>query len=134
MKVNEDELLEKFVDNMMKDSVLETPSFDFTSKVMSQVLDAKTSEVYVYKPLISKPIFIIILGCFILSFIYIFINKETQTDTLVNYPNFDFIPNFNITSIYIFPKITIYAVVLATLMLFIQISFLKKHFDNQFDK
>jgi hypothetical protein len=134
MKANEDKLLEKLVDNMMKDSVLETPSFDFTTKVMSQVLATKKSEVYVYKPLISKPVFIVTFGCFILLFMYLFINKDTQTNTLVNYPNFDFIHNINLSSIYNFPKITIYTVVLATFMLFIQISFLKKHFDNQFDK
>lgn len=134
MKPNEDKLLEKFVDTIMKDSVLETPSSDFTTKVMSQVLTQKTSDVYVYKPLISKQVFIIIFGSFILLFMYLFSNGGIQNDNLINYKYFNFFQNINLMSLYNFPKITIYAVVLATLMLFIQISFLKKHFDNQLDK
>ena len=44
---------------------------------------------------------------------------------------FDSVYNNQITSLFNFSKMTIYSVVLATLMLFIQISFLKKHFENQ---
>lgn len=134
MKPIEDKLLEKFVDTIMKDSVLETPSSDFTTKVMSKVLNPKTSDVYVYKPLISKKVFIIVFGCFILLFVYFFINRGIQNDNLFNYQFFNFLQDINLTLTYNFSKITIYTVVLATLMLFIQISFLKKHFDNQLDK
>lgn len=42
MNVNEDKLLENLVDTIMKDSKLETPSLDFTTKVMLQVLTTKT--------------------------------------------------------------------------------------------
>lgn len=73
MKANEDKNIEKLVDHIMKDTILESPSFDFTSKIMSQVLATKTSDVTVYKPLISRTTFIAIFGFIIALFIYLFI-------------------------------------------------------------
>lgn len=134
MKTDEDKLLEKFLDNVLKDSALETPSIDFTTEVMSKVELTKKSNVFVYMPLISKPIFVLIFGCFIVLFIYFFKNSETQTDSWVNYLYFrTFFSNYS-TSLFNFSKITIYSVVFVTLLLFIQISFLKKHFDNQINQ
>ena len=48
--MEEDKYIEKLVDQIMKDQILESPSFDFTSKVMAQVTVAKTNEITVYKP------------------------------------------------------------------------------------
>jgi len=128
MKENEDKFLEKLVDTIMKDSKLEKPSLDFTAKVMSQVLTTKTSEVYVYKPLISKYVFILVFGSFITLLFYL----EPQTDNWIDYISHRVFYNIYSTAQFAFSKITIYSVVLATLMLVIQISFLKKHFDNHF--
>ena len=130
MKPNEDKLLEKFVDTIMKDSVLETPSSDFTSKVMSQVLTTKTSEVYVYKPLISKYVFILVFGCLITLFFYL----KPQTDNSINRLSDSVFYNINRMSLFSFSKITVYSVGITTLLLFIQILFLKKHFENQLEK
>ena len=80
MKANEDKLLEKLVDTIMKNSKLEKPSLDFTAKIISQVLTTKTSEVYIYKPLISKYVFILVLGCLIALFFYL----KPQTDNSIN--------------------------------------------------
>lgn len=128
MKENEDKILEKLVETIMKDSKLEKPSLDFTTKVMSQVLITKTSEVYVYKPLISKYVFILVFVCFIILLFYL----EPQTDNWINHLSQRVFYNIYSTSQFAFSKITIYSVVVATLMLVIQISFLKKHFDNRF--
>ncbi len=134
MKASEDKLLEKLVNTVMKDAVAETPSFDFTNKVMSQVLITKKSAVFVYKPLISKSVFFFIFGCFILLFFYLSSNSETQTVSWVNHLNFLTVYNYDITSLFNFSKITLYSIVFATSLLIIQISFLKNHFNNQFNK
>ena len=127
MKATEDKLLEKLVDTIMKDSKLETPSLDFTSNVMSQVKAPKTSDVFVYKPLIPKFAFVLVFGCFLTMLFFL----EPQQDSWITQLNIErFYTNFS-TSLFSFSKITIYSVVLATLLLFIQISFLKKYFDNQ---
>ena len=130
MNVNEDKLLENLVDTIMKDSKLETPSLDFTTKVMLQVLTTKNSEVYVYKPLISKFVFILVFGCFTTLFFYL----EPQTDSWYCNLSSSIFYNNNSISLFNFSKITIYSVVLATLMLFVQISFLKKYFETQLNK
>ena len=134
MKANEDKNIEKLVDHIMKDAVLESPSFDFTSKIMSQVLATKTSDVTVYKPLISRTTFIAIFGCIIALFIYLFISGAQQTNGWFSNLNFNLLYNNKLASIFKFSKITTYTVVLTTLMLFIQIPLLKNHFDKQFEK
>lgn len=130
MKANEDKLLEKLVDTIMKNSKLEKPSLDFTAKIISQVLTTKTSEVYIYKPLISKYVFILVLGCLIALFFYL----KPQTDNSINRLIDNLFYNINRIALFSFSKITVYSVGIATLFLFIQISFLKKHFDNHFVK
>lgn len=131
MKANEDKLLAELVDNIMKDAILESPSSDFTTKVMSSVEVTKTNEVFVYKPLIPRSVFILFFGCFVALIIYLLMDEKPQTNSWFNNTIFNSVYNNQITSLFNFSKITIYSVVLATLMLFIQISFLKKHFENQ---
>lgn len=129
MKENEDKLLEKLVDTIMKDSKLQKPSLDFTAKVMSQVLTTKTSEVYVYKPLISKYVFILVFVCLISLFFYL----KPQTDNSFKRLSDSVFYNINTMSLFSFSKITFYSVGIATLFLLMQISFLKKYFDSWLD-
>jgi hypothetical protein len=130
MKENEDKYLEKLVDTIMKDSKLEKPSLDFTAKVMSQVLTSKKSEVYVYKPLISKYVFILFFGCLLTLCFYL----KPQTDNSINRLSESLFYNFNRLLLFSFSKITVYSVCITSLLLLIQISFLRKHFENQIEK
>ena len=127
MKANEDKLLEKLMDNVMKDSKLETPSLDFTTKVMSQVLTIKKSEVYVYKPLIPKYVFILAIGCFVTMMYYL----EPQPNSWISSLSNNMYYKYFTTSQFNFSEATVYSVVSITLLLFAQIVLLKKYFDNQ---
>lgn len=131
MKAKEDKLLAELVDNIMKDAILESPSSDFTTMVMSSVEITKTNEVFVYKPLIPRSVFILFFGCFVTSIIYLLMDGKPQTNSWFNNAIFNSVYNNQITSLFNFSKTTIYSVVLAIIMLFIQISYLKKHFENQ---
>ena len=51
---------DNFVDKVVKDSSLESPSLDFTNKIMSQINATTQSEITIYKPLISKRAWFII--------------------------------------------------------------------------
>ena len=62
MNENVDKHIEKLVDKAMKDSVLETPSFDFTSKVMQHVTATSKSKATVYEPLISKKVWFVVFA------------------------------------------------------------------------
>ena len=128
MKANTDKYIEKFVDKMMKEISLETPSVDFTAQIMSQVLKIKTSQTTVYKPLISKwvwyGIFISMLGLIA----YLSFNSSAVSGGLLEKFNLGTLPKFSMPNLFSglhFSKTTIYACVLLTLMLFIQIPIIK---------
>jgi len=128
MKANTDKHIEKFVDQMMKEISLDTPSVDFTAQIMSQVLKIKTSQTTVYKPLISKwvwyGIFISMLGLIT----YLSFNDSAVSAGLLEKFNLGTLPKFSMRNLFSglhFSKTTIYACVLLTLMLFIQIPIIK---------
>jgi hypothetical protein len=132
MKVSEYKNIEKLIDNLMKDNVLESPSFDFTSKVMLQVMATKTCEATTYKPLISKQAFIAIFGSLTIIIAYVLLNGNSQSPNGFIHLNYDSLPNFNPLETFRFSEITTYSVVLTTIMLFIQIPLLKNYFDRKF--
>lgn len=131
MKTNEDKLLTELVDSIMKDSILDSPSSDFTSKVMSKALETKPNKAFAYKSLIPKSIFMLYIAYFVTLIIYLLINENNQTNNWLDFSLFKSIYTNQITSLLSFSKITMYAVVLATSMLLVQIAFLKKYFENQ---
>jgi hypothetical protein len=132
MKVNEDKNIEKLIDHLMKDTMLESPSFDFTSKVMSQVLEIKTSNVTTYKPLISKPVFIALFSGLTAVLTYLFFNGNASSNNAFLHLNYNLLHDFPVET-FRFSKITVYSVVLTTLMLFIQIPLLKNYFDRKYN-
>lgn len=135
MKTNRDKQLEEIVDKLMNETSLEKPSLDFTAKVMSQVYAADTSTATLYKPLISKRSWLIIFGIIILLLVYLVSNGNEQSDNWLKLANFSEINNSIIKSFtgFKFSAITIYAVVLSTIMLFIQITFLNHYFNKRFE-
>ena len=133
MKANEDKNIEKLIDHLMKDTVLESPSIDFTLKVMSQVLETKTSNVTTYKPLISKQVFGVIFSGLTALMVYIFFNNNASSSDGFLHLNYNLLHDLNPAETFHFSKITIYTVVLTTVMLFIQIFLLKNYFDKKYD-
>jgi len=134
MKTNEDKIVENLVDNIMKNSLIEHPSFDFTSKVMLSVFSIRRSDAFIYKPAISKTVFILIFGFFITLSSYLIVYGEHQTDSWFSLVNFGNDHSKYLASFFSNSKITIYSVVLATLMFFIQILVLKRYFEEQIHK
>jgi hypothetical protein len=132
MKANEDKLVEKLVDHIMKDAVLTSTSSDFTSKVMLQIAATQTSKTTVYKPLISKSVLILILAGVVALFIYVILDKTPQKSWADDL-DFNLIFENSLNPLLKFSKITLYCAVFTTIMLFMQISFLKKHFDKNFE-
>ncbi|SNR24782.1 hypothetical protein [Flavobacterium sp. ov086] len=126
-----DKNIEKLIDKMMSESTLESPSIDFTSKIMSQVLAAEERKIKAYKPLISKT-----------TWIFIGITLTALT-TYTIYSNND-ISNFEIAKTYsdkasaLFSGIHIsknilYALLVVPFMVLIQIGLLKNYFDKKYE-
>jgi len=130
MKEHTNKDLEKFVDKVMKSSTLETPSFDFTAKVMSQVTADSKSPVTIYKPLISKTTWGILLLLTAGIVIYSFLSKDTTTLGWFDKLDFSKVPD-------VFSRIQIsntvmYSLLMFAIMLFIQVPLLKHYFNKRF--
>lgn len=127
--INKD--LEKFVDKVMNSATLESPSFDFTAKVMSQVTTTSKGELSVYRPLISKTtwgvILMLTLGIVVISMF----SKDSTTFSWLETLDFSIISN--IFSGIQFSKTVLYSLVMFAVMLFIQVPMLKHYFDKRFE-
>lgn len=131
MKEHTNKDLEKFVDKMMKSSTLETPSFDFTAKVMSQVTSTSKSAVTVYKPLISKTTWGILLLLAVGMVIYSFFSKDTTS-----LPWLDKLDLSKVSNLFSGIKISntvMYSLLMFAVMLFIQVPLLKHYYDKRFE-
>ena len=122
-----DKEVEQFIEKIMKETSLETPSFDFTSKIMAQVAVAEKSKVTVYKPLISKPVWYSISGIILALIAYSFFSGTTESEFDFNFKMPDLMPNIQ------FSDATSYAVLIVAMMLLIQIPILKNYFDKRFE-
>ena len=130
----------KYIDNLSKKvigkSTIESPSFDFTNTVMSQINALQESKSTVYKPLISKPVWFLITIGFLASSLYVlFFGTKTESSNWMQSINFSMFSNINLD---ILPSVSIsktftYAVLFFGLMVCIQIPLLKNHFDKRFD-
>jgi hypothetical protein len=133
MKANEDKHLDEFAGKLMNETSLEKPSAEFTSKVMIGVLAAGTGTATVYKPLISKPFWFIIFGTVILLMVYLILYADTQAGSWfdsfdLSVANNKFLKGLSGVK---FSEITLFTVALATIMLFVQITFLKNYFNKR---
>lgn len=129
-----DKQLEEFTEKLLGHMARETPSFDFTTRVMSQVKVLSESYEPRHKPLISKKLWlfmaVFVAGVFSYS---IFGNVQTENSWL-SYIKLDIWPNFNtfFFSEYKISNVFLYGLVGFTLFMGIQILLLKNHFDKRF--
>ncbi|WP_316636082.1 hypothetical protein [uncultured Flavobacterium sp.] len=130
MKEN-DKNIENLIDKMMSESTLESPSIDFTSKIMSQVLVAEKSKIKTYKPLISKQIWMLIAASLVAVIVYgsLFSGNEYNMKASDIYAD-----KFNdlISGIHI-SKTVLYALLIVPFMVLIQIGVLKNYFDKKYE-
>jgi hypothetical protein len=127
MKRIEDKTAEKWLDDLMKDSLLESPSSDFTSKVMLRVQVTKKESATTYKPLLPKSFWITLLLCFIGLFVFLLNNESLASKSRIQFPDF----SLSYSATFEFSRITIYAVVFSTVFFLMQISLLNKYFTKQ---
>jgi hypothetical protein len=126
----EDKNIENLIDKMMAENTLETPSFDFTSKIMAQVLVAEKTKVKSYKPLISKSIWIIIGFGLLGLAIYASLFSETENNLKIGKSYADNVSAF-FSGIHISKNI-LYAILIVPFMILIQIGVLKNYFDKKY--
>lgn len=124
-----DKNLEKFIDKIMRENTLDSPSIDFTSKIMSQILVSKKNNVKPYKPLISLPVWIVILGSLVFLILYTAFDKQSYNLEIspLNTVNIS-----GIFSYFQFSKNTMYAILTVPFMLLVQIAVLKNYYNKKY--
>ncbi|MDR7208502.1 hypothetical protein [Flavobacterium piscis] len=126
-----DKNIENLINKMMVENALQSPSIDFTSKIMSHVLETEKSKNKIYKPLISKSTWIFIGICLIALTAYSFYSNNE-------------ISNFEIIKLYSekastlfsgihFSKNILYSILIVPFMILIQVGLLKNYFDKKYE-
>jgi hypothetical protein len=129
MKEN-DKNIENLIDKMMAENTLESPSIDFTSKIMNQVLVAEKSKIKAYKPLISKPTWFIIGLSLVALGVYASLSSGAQYNLVIDK---SYTERFStLFSGIHFSKNVLYALLIVPFMILIQIGLLKNYFDKKY--
>ena len=131
MKEHTNKPIEKLVDKVMKSSTLETPSFDFTANVMSQVMADSKSGVTVYKPLISKTAWVVLLVVATLLIAFSVYSGDASSLGLLDKLDLSKVPNL-FSGIKISPT-AMYSLLMFAIMLCIQVPLLKHYFNKRFE-
>lgn len=125
-----DKNIENLIDKMMSEDNLQSPSIDFTSKIMSQILVAEKIQPKVYQPLISKSVWFFVIGSLIAMGIYATFFSTTEYSLEIGKSYSDKISG--IFSGIHFSKNTLYAIFIVPIMILIQITLLKNYYDKKF--
>jgi hypothetical protein len=135
MKEHTEQHLDKLANKVMQSSLLESPSLDFTANIMAEVEIYATSNITVYKPLISKRAWLLISILVIGSLFYAIFGSGLENLGWFNSIDYSIISNNKVTdaiSGITFSKTLMYAVGLCGLLFFVQIPMMKHYFDKRF--
>ena len=125
-----DKNIENLIDKMMSENTLESPSIDFTSKIMSQVLVIEKSKIKAYKPLISKSTWIFIGICLIALTLYsVYSGSNISNLKIVNLYSDKVSTLFS--GIHLSKNI-LYGILIVPFMILIQIGVLKNYFNKKY--
>ncbi len=122
-----------FIKKYIKEVDLESPSKNFTSNIMDVILEEDTKKVIVSKPLISKKIWFVIVSFVVLCVYFIFKNSTPGSMVLPAF-EFNFLEKIQIPDLFESLSVSnaiVYASALFTIMVFVQIYFLKGYFEKR---
>ena len=134
MKENADKYLDNLAKKVIKDTHLESPSFNFTASVMSQVTELGNNSITKYKPLISKKGWLVISIVFLALMAYMLFGIQEGSTSWFDALDWSFLTNNKVTGLlsgFSVSDILVYATVLFGLMLWVQVLFLKNHFNQR---
>ena len=125
-----DKNIENLIEKMMEETTLQSPSIDFTSSIMSQILVAEKAKIKPYKPLISTSTWIFIGITLAVLVLYNVFFAETQNNLEIGKSYTDKISAL-VSGIHV-SKTLLYALLIVPFMILIQIGDLKNYFDKKY--
>jgi len=128
-----DKNIEQLIDKMMAEEKLQSPSIDFTSKIMANVQILEEKKLKTYKPLISKPIWISIGLAVAALVIYVSLFSVSETDFKIDEVGKLYSDKMSTAFSGIhFSKNILYAILIVPIMILIQVGILKNYFDKKY--
>ncbi|WP_299120108.1 hypothetical protein [uncultured Tenacibaculum sp.] len=126
------EELDAFAKKYIQEIEVEQPSLDFTSNLMNILAKEENVALYKATPLISKKVWAILLGFLAISIFYV---SKGASLSWVKMPKIKFdyftkLQNFNFFEGITISNTVLYTCFFFTLMIFIQIYYLKNHFTR----
>ena len=130
---HDNEKLDAMLERLMRDEALESPSVNFTDKVMDKVYGIEASTVTVYKPLISIRVWLLIALSFVVLVAFVMLNNgSTDSQWLSSLelprPEFTLFDNINFQLSETFK----YAVLFLAVMIGVQMTVIKSYFGRRF--
>lgn len=133
MEKNNDKNIDELLKKSIQQLTLDSPSIDFTSSVMKKVEKLQKSKSIVYKPLISKPFWFLIIGCILTILVYSFLSIDQNQPSIINFNGlFEQVPSISIPEISI-SKTMKNSILVIGLLFLIQIPLLKHYFNKRID-
>ncbi|MDQ6528464.1 hypothetical protein [Flavobacterium sp. LHD-85] len=126
-----DKNIEQLIEKMMAEDKLQSPSIDFTSKIMAEIHVLEDKKLKTYKPLISKPIWILIGLVLVTLVIYISLFTASQNNLEISKQYTDQIATL-FSGIH-FSKNILYAILIVPIMILVQVGILKNYFDKKYE-
>lgn len=129
-----DKNIEQLIDKMMAEEKLQSPSIDFTSKIMANVQVLEEKKLKTYKPLISKPIWISIGIALALLVIYISLFSVSEND--IKLDEIGKLYSNKVSTAFSgihFSKNIFYAILILPIMILVQVGILKNYFDKKYE-
>lgn len=124
--------LEDFVDGVMAEAPMDTPSLEFTQNVLKK-LEAETPKVYQYKPMLPKTAMVALCASFVALLVFVWSRfgldsgqgwfKKLHLETWFQ-ANWDWIGAYHAS------KVMVYAFLFLGLMFFVQVPWLKKQLNR----
>ena len=122
-----------FIKKYLKEVDLESLSTNFTSNIMDVILEEDTKKVITSEPLISKKMWFLAAAFVVLCLYFIFKNSAPGSITSPTF-EFNFLEKIQIPNLFESLSVSngiVYASALFTLMVFVQIYFLKGYFEKR---
>ena len=127
------EEIDAFAKKYIKEIPVESPSVNFTANLMKTISQLQTEKTIVYKPLISKKGWFLVISAVIAIIVLTFKNSEEGLFTLPEM-NFSFLEKLNFSGAFESVSVstpTLYLAILFSVLIFIQIFYLKGYFEKQ---
>ncbi|MCD9574602.1 hypothetical protein [Flavobacterium soyae] len=128
-----DKNIEQLIEKMMAEEKLQSPSIDFTSKIMAKVESLEEKKIKVYKPLISKPVWISI-GLAVAALV-IYISLFSVSENNLKIDEIGKLYSDKISTVFSgihFSKNILYAFLIVPFMILVQVGLLKNYFDKKY--